>query len=61
MKNYLTAICFFHMDENKPPWKYRNIRNRDNFMKFIAQHGVMYVNFYSKETKAFVGREWVNR
>ena len=61
MTNYYTAICFFHFSENKQPWKYRNIKNKENFIKFAAKHGVLYVNFYSKNTREFAGREWIRK
>lgn len=58
--NYETAICFF-IEGQKMPLKYRNIKNRANFEKFIQQSwpAVHYINYYNKQTKAFAGRVWL--
>lgn len=61
MEKYETAICFFLKDENKLPLKYRNIKNRANFERFIQSRwpGVHYINWYNKESKAYQGRTWL--
>jgi hypothetical protein len=61
MTRYQTAICFFHHSEGKSPLKYRNIRNRDNFLKFISMKGVLYCNFYDKATKQYIDRVWLQQ
>lgn len=60
MNEYLTAICFYHSNYGKLPLKYRNIKNKEKFLEYVRQKGILYVNFYSKRTKEYVGREWLN-
>lgn len=54
-----TAICFFPKESGKKPHKYRNIRNLDKFLDFAFKMGFAYVNLYSKETRAYLGRKWL--
>ena len=55
----LTAICFFNPKLSAAPLKYRNINNVEKFVAFAAGKGVMYVNFYAKESKQFIQRVWI--
>jgi hypothetical protein len=61
---YYTAIVFFHPEQNKRPFKYRNINREDNFKDFcktnVKLEGALYFNLYSKETKEFIKRVWIN-
>lgn len=59
MKKLLTAICFFSPKEDRHPLKYRNINNVEKFIKFVEPKGVLYINFYNKETREFVNRHWI--
>lgn len=58
--NYETAICFF-INGEKTPLKYRNIKSRQSFERFIQTKwpAVNYINYYNKTTKAFAGRVWL--
>ena len=60
-KKIFTAICFFHVREQKQPLKYRNIVNKEKFCSWIATKGVIYVNWYDKETKQYDGRQWIQQ
>jgi hypothetical protein len=60
-EQYLTAICFFHVNSGNLPLKYRNIKNESKFLDFIKGKGVIYVNWYKKNTKEFLKRTWINR
>lgn len=59
MAKLLTAICFFSSKEDRLPLKYRNINNEEKFINYVRNKGVLYVNFYSKETKEFIKRTWL--
>jgi hypothetical protein len=61
MENYETAICFFNEQLGRTPLKYRNIKSRANFEKFVQNKwpGIKYINYYSKTTKAYQGRTWL--
>ena len=58
--NYETAWCFF-IDNSHHPIKYRNIKTRDNFIRFVQSTwpAVHYINWYNKKTKAYQGRTWL--
>lgn len=58
---YYTAIIFFPELEKKDPYKYRNITQVDNFMKFAKKIGGHYVNLYEKKTRKFYCRVWLNK
>lgn len=57
--NYETAVCFFPNNE-RIPLKYRNIKSRGNFERFIKTKwpAVQYINWYNKATKVFQGRTY---
>jgi len=59
MKKLYTAICFFSPKEEKPPLKYRNINNLEKFIQYMETKGVLYANFYGKDTKLFIERRWL--
>lgn len=59
MKTYYTAICFFSIELNKLPLKYRNINNLDKFEAFARQKGIRYINYYDKKTKQYSHRKWL--
>lgn len=59
MAKLMTGICFFSPKDDKLPLKYRNINNEQKFINYVKEKGVMYVNFYSKETKEFIKRVWI--
>lgn len=60
--NYETAICFFINGEKKP-LKYRNIKSRQSFEKFIVAMwpNVHYINYYNKATKVYQGRTYLQQ
>lgn len=59
---YYTAIVFFSPFTKKLPFKYRNIRDENNFVNFCKRKlpGSIYFNLYDKNTKYFVKRIWIN-
>jgi len=61
MVKLLTAICFFSPKDNQPPLKYRNIKDEGKFINFVEKKGVLYINFYDKESKAFIKRHWLKQ
>lgn len=60
LSNYENAICFF-INNSRPPLKYRTIKNRSSFERFIQNKWpeVHYINWYNKQTKAYQGRTWL--
>jgi hypothetical protein len=58
-KKLYTAIAFFPAEFANQPCKYRNIGNKDNFVKFAKKSGFAYINWYDKDTKQFINREYV--
>jgi hypothetical protein len=56
-KKLFTAIIFFDASTGKTPAKYRNISNAKSFAKFAQRSGAIYANWYSKETREFLGRQ----
>jgi len=58
---YYTAIVFFKKELQKDPCKYRNIKDIENFKRFVLKkfNDVMYFNLYTKKDREFYGRVWV--
>jgi len=56
-KKLFTAIIFFEPSTGRQPAKYRNISNAQSFAKFAQRSGAIYANWYSKETREFLGRQ----
>ena len=56
-KKLFTAIIFFDSSTGKQPAKYRNISNPQSFSRFAQKAGAVYANWYSKETREFLGRQ----
>jgi len=58
---YFTAIIFFKRELNKDPYKYRNIKNIENFKQFVSKNykDAIYFNLYNKGTRDFHGRVWI--
>ena len=40
------AICFFPVEQNKTPLKYRKIMNERKFSDFVRNKGCIYFNMY---------------
>jgi len=58
-KNLYTAIVF--MLDNTPARKYRNISNLNRFAYWCKSIPANYVNFYDKQTKAYVKRIYIKK
>ena len=60
-KELFNAIIFFDPKVSKPPVKYHNISNFENFKKFVAKkfEAAYYFNLYRKSNKTFYGRIWI--
>jgi len=58
-KNLYTAIVF--MLDNTPARKYRNINNIYRFATWCESIPAKYVNFYDKQTKAYVQRIYIKK
>ena len=58
MTKLFTAICF---DNLVKAYKYRRILNRErnlkNFESFARSKGIIYVNYYDRETQKFIMRK----
>ena len=59
-KNIYTAVLFYHFKDGRSPQKYRNIINTAKFEAFCLSKGVLYINYYLKETKEFYSRKWLS-
>jgi hypothetical protein len=59
--NYFNAIVFFKKELNKTPFKYRNIKDKENFKRFCENkiENCDYFNLYDKQTKQFVERIYI--
>lgn len=67
MEKYYTAVIIVtkipgRVDAVKEGKKYRNVHLVDNFMQFVKKTfpSAIYVNFYSKTTRLFEFREYVD-
>lgn len=58
-KKLHTAIVF--MLDNLPARKYRNITNLERFASWCESIPAKYVNFYDKQTKAYVKRIYIKK
>jgi hypothetical protein len=56
-KKLFTAIIFFDPSTGRQPAKYRNISNPASFCRFAKNSGAIYCNWYSKESREFIGRQ----
>jgi hypothetical protein len=52
----LSATIFFQINSTLKPRKYRNISNKNSFIKFAESEGAWYINFYSQKTKEYLCR-----
>ena len=59
---YLTAIIFL-ADPAAPPQKYRNIVNSqralESFQAFAKTKKAKYINYYDRQTRAYMGRVYI--
>jgi hypothetical protein len=62
MKKRYTAIVFFK-DKNIAPFKYRNIDNFISFESYLLKNfqNLDYINYYDKETKSYIKRNYFNQ
>jgi hypothetical protein len=62
MKKRYTAIVFFK-DKNLAPFKYRNIDNFISFESYLFKtfQNLDYINYYDKETKLYIKRNYFNQ
>jgi hypothetical protein len=62
MKKRYTAIVFFK-DKNVAPFKYRNIDNFISFESYLFKtfQNLDYINYYDKETKLYIKRNYFNQ
>ena len=62
MKKRYTAIVFFK-DKNVAPFKYRNIDNFITFESYLFKtfQNLDYINYYDKETKSYIKRNYFNQ
>ena len=62
MKKRYTAIVFFK-DKNVAPFKYRNIDNFISFESYLLKNfqNLDYINYYDKETKLYIKRNYFNQ
>lgn len=58
MTNYFTALC---VDNNGKWMKYRNIKQdkTNTFEQFCKLKNVRYINYYDKQTKAYIKRVYL--
>lgn len=58
-KKLFTAILFFAPNTGRTPAKYRNISNPASFTKFAQRAGAIYANWYDKDNKQYLYRQYL--
>jgi hypothetical protein len=60
-KEIYTAIVFYHYSVNRTPAKYRNVIYRERLEEWLKKQepSPIFINYYSKLTKAFIERKWL--
>lgn len=59
-KKLFTAICFFPVEQNKRPHKYRNVSTPARLTLYMKRKGAEYINFYDAETQKYEFRLYAN-
>lgn len=59
-KKIYTAICFFPVEENKRPHKYRNVSTPAKLTLYMKRKGAEYINFYDASNGAYEFRFYCN-
>ena len=59
-KKLFTAICFFPVEQNKRPHKYRNVSTPARLTLYMQRKGAEYINFYDAETQKYEFRLYAN-
>jgi hypothetical protein len=58
-KQLLSATIFFGMNSTLKPRKYRNISNKNSFIRFAESINVWHINFYCQKTNVFIERYYI--
>lgn len=60
-KKLFNAICFYPVEQNKTPLKYRKIFNEKKFADFVRNKGCIYFNMYEypASTQKFIKRVYL--
>lgn len=59
-KKTFTAICFFPVEQNKKPHKYKNVSTPARLTIYMKRKGAHYINFYDTITKNYEFRLYAN-
>jgi hypothetical protein len=58
-KQLLSATIFFGINSTLKPRKYKNISNKNSFIRFAESIHVWHINFYCQQNKTFIERYYI--